>query len=77
MTHDKKHVIRVNCPFCGQKTYVHLNAEEWEKYERYFIIMERSERPAIQTIFPDMPAEDRDLLISGMCKDCQKETFGA
>lgn len=77
MTHDKKHVIRVSCPFCGQKTYVHFSNEDWEKYEKYFLGMDRSERPAIQTIFPDMPADERELLISGMCKDCQKGIFGA
>lgn len=77
MTHDKKHMIEVICPFCGQTTSVHFDDDDWEKYQKYFVGMSRMERPNIQSIFPDMPAKTRELLISGTCKKCQKEIFGA
>lgn len=59
-------VIR-RCPFCG--TISHVTCDE-KAYDIY-----ATTRTPIQEIFPDMDLHTRELLISGMCFNCQASFF--
>jgi len=59
--------ILTTCPFCGKTTEVEVEHNayfEWQ-FNGY----------NIQDVMPNMPASKREMLISGICEDCQKEIF--
>ena len=60
-------IISVKCPFCGKVTEIEVPLVgylDWEDGE------------LIQNAMPNLSAEDRELLISGVCYDCQRKIFG-
>lgn len=56
------------CPFCGKETSVSMTYEQFIEYQYG--------NKNVQDIFPEKSATEREILISGMCNKCQKETFG-
>ena len=63
------YTLTVKCPFCGKETQVKdVSPEGW------FSLMRGA---LMQVAFPNMPIEDREVLISGLCRDCQEEVFGS
>lgn len=67
---DKEKIAyAVECAHCGRPFFLHVTAAQWEEYEK-------PGRAHVQTIFPDMPKEERELLISGTCPLCWYEMFG-
>lgn len=54
------------CPFCGHVSEIWVDDEVLKR-------MEDGER--IQDILPELPASERETLISGICIDCQEEVF--
>lgn len=54
------------CPFCGKETTVEVDKEGYSAYLAGVDIVEA---------FPDMSSFDREVLITGMCYDCQSSTF--
>ena len=52
------------CPFCGHVSEILVDDEVLKR-------MEDGER--IQDILPELPASEREVLISGICIDCQEE----
>jgi hypothetical protein len=49
------------CVYCGEQHYVTVDIEGWEKYKGGAFV---------QVAFPRMPADVREMLISGTCPDC-------
>lgn len=60
--------IETRCPFCGQ-------THEVEVYESDYMGWELLDVPA-QRAFPYLSADDREMLISGICPECWARTFG-
>lgn len=58
----------VTCPFCGRVSEISATPEQWERYML-------TDEP-VQSIFPELSASKRELLITQMCYECQNETFG-
>lgn len=54
------------CPKCNKPSYVDIPKEAYEKWQFGM---------CIQNAWPDGSAIDREVLISGICPECQKETF--
>jgi hypothetical protein len=54
------------CPFCGHVSEIWVDDEVLKR-------MEDGER--IQDVLPELPASEREVLISGICIDCQEEVF--
>ena len=55
------------CPFCGDITEIEVEEKQlaaWENGE------------LIQNAFPTLSASHRELLMSGICFDCQDTVFG-
>jgi|APGre2960657373_1045057.scaffolds.fasta_scaffold27882_4 hypothetical protein len=55
------------CHHCGEESQFGINYEE---YQRLFIKQEH-----VQDVFPNMPKEDRELMISGIHPKCWIEMF--
>lgn len=59
-------IWEAKCPFCRTKTQITISAKGYANWIN---------GDSVQDAFPDMPAEDRELLITGMCYNCQDKTF--
>ena len=60
--------IETRCPFCGKINEVNISEEaffEWQYGGKN-----------IQDVVPKMSATDREMLISGICPECQVKIFG-
>lgn len=60
--------VKVKCKFCGEYTTLYVNRDDWDLFNS-------PDRPHIQVIFPYLSAEERELLISGMCPKCWAKLF--
>ena len=58
--------ILVKCPFCGRESEVMVKIDEYLAYE---------EGAMAQDAFPNLSAEEREMIISGICIKCQKNIF--
>lgn len=54
------------CPFCGHVSEIWVDDEVFKRME---------DGELIQNILPDLPASEREVLISGICINCQEEIF--
>lgn len=54
--------FKVKCPLCGTEYEMNMTDEQYNKY------IEGEDN--IQNIFPDWPADEREMLISGICGKC-------
>ena len=59
-------VITCICPFCGQEEEVPVYAEDYADWENGKLI---------QDAFPYLSANQRELLISGICPKCWDRMF--
>lgn len=55
------------CPFCGKVTTLNVPADGFIAWQNGSLV---------QSAFPDLSAEDREVLISGICRNCQNNIFG-
>jgi len=55
------------CSMCGE---LHITTYPWIGFMTYV-----RQGKLIQDAMPDVSAENREFLISGICPDCQKEIF--
>ena len=58
------------CPFCKSITWVSVPVEAYEAWQMGMCMC-----MCIQNTRPDGSATDREVLISGICPECQKEIF--
>lgn len=65
---NNKATATASCPFCGKLSSVEVDdldsLENWANGEGL-----------IQDMLPNLLAEDREILISGICKKCQSKLF--
>lgn len=61
-------IVTNRCPFCGANNEVTVNSRQ--------LMAWMVDNIPIQVAMPDLPTEDRETLISGICKPCQKKVFG-
>lgn len=59
--------IKNTCPLCGKITYVAVNGDDYEKWQHGTLV---------QRAFPYLSADEREVLITGMCYECQDDVFG-
>ena len=55
------------CPFCGNKNTVMVEAQDF---------MDWRDGLLAQDAFPYLSADDREVIISGVCSTCWDATFG-
>lgn len=59
--------VVVTCPFCGKMSVVSVAFDDYANY---------LDGGLAQDCFPNLTAQERELIISGMCLECQEEIFG-
>lgn len=64
---NKEVTIITACPFCGHANEVEVNeADYWDGQDGELA----------QIAFPYLSANEREMLISGICPTCWEKTFG-
>lgn len=64
---DHKNLL-IPCPFCGKVSTIKLDIEKTKLFDKG---MEAYQNGALmQNAFPFLSADERELLISGMCPKC-------
>ena len=56
----------VKCPICGRESEVMVTIDEYLAYQ---------EGALAKDVFPNLSAEEREMIISGICIKCQKNIF--
>ena len=59
--------VNCECPFCGVVSVVECREAGLVLYQA---------GACIQDAFPDLSADDRELLKTGICPQCWNDTFG-
>ena len=60
-------IIETICPLCRKHSFVEVNEENYFMWAAGALA---------QDVFPYLSANERELLISGMCADCWKSMWG-
>ena len=63
----KKIVLATECPFCGCENKITVNEADYRSWR---------DGELAQIAFPYLSADDREMLISGICPTCWDEMFG-
>lgn len=63
MVHDYTN----KCPFCGKVTILPLEDLAVAKFENGALV---------QDAFPELSATEREVILSGICPECQEKIFG-
>lgn len=63
--------IKTVCPMCGDVAYIELNDEEYARYQEW-----RRGKMLIQEALPNLSADEREMLKTGICAYCWEEMFG-
>jgi hypothetical protein len=59
--------LEVDCRICGKTVNLVIEQEDFKKF--------KNREGAVQNIFPYLSADEREMLISGICSDCWEELF--
>lgn len=59
-------IIEAECRICGKTKSLNVDYDRVQKWMNGMLI---------QDAFPEMPVEDRELLISGTCPECWDKLF--
>lgn len=59
--------IATKCPICKREYLVHLTMEQTVRFNDF-----RSGKGHIQDLLPDLSADDRERLLTGICPECWK-----
>ena len=62
-------VIEFHCTWCKEPVGIVAFVQEWDMWFS-------PDRPMVQRCFPDMSAENREMLVSGTCPACWDSMFG-
>lgn len=62
-------IMDQRCPWCEEDHLINMPASLYFKW--------RTRADLIQNIFPDTPADEREVIKTGYCPDCWSEMFGA
>lgn len=63
----KEYIVVTVCPFCGHAHEVAVNEADFWDWQ---------DGELAQNAFPYLSADDREILISGICPKCWDEMFG-
>lgn len=64
----KKIAIEVRCPFCGAINHIAVFETDYDRW---------IDGELVQNAFPYLTADERELLVSGLCFKCQDDVFGS
>jgi len=59
--------VVTTCPFCGHANFVEVNEDDYLDWQ---------DGELVQNAFHYLSANEREMLISGICPTCWENTFG-
>lgn len=59
--------VVTSCPFCGHANFVEVNEDDYDDW---------SDGMDTAVAFPYLSANEREMLISGICPTCWEKMFG-
>ena len=68
---SEEHVVVAKCPICGNVSEIEMTDDQYSRYSKW-----KRKEMLIQEALPELTAEEREILMTGFCKDCQKGIFG-
>jgi len=68
-TNRKECEIVTVCPICGEEHLIPANLEDFHTWDE-------DDNALVQDVFPYLSADEREMLISGICPDCWDKLFG-
>lgn len=63
----KEVTIITTCPFCGHANEIAVNEADYWDWQ---------DGALVQNAFPYLTADEREMLVSGICPKCWAQTFG-
>ena len=63
----KEVCVSLQCPFCGRGHEVEVNEADYWDWDDGMMV---------QDAFPYLSADEREMLITGICPTCWNKTFG-
>ena len=63
----REYIVMTLCPFCGEMHEVPVNEDDYWDWQ---------DGTSVQDAFPYLTADEREMLISGICPKCWDKTFG-
>lgn len=63
----KEYIVVTFCPFCGGVNEVPVNEDDYWDWQ---------DGALVQDAFPYLSADEREMLISGVCPKCWEKAFG-
>ena len=64
----KDMIILTHCPICGKENEIEVNMEDYFDWQNGKLV---------QNAFPYLSADEREMLISGICPKCWDKMFQA
>ena len=64
---DDKVSVCTACPICHKKHFVEVDFEDYRRW--------KTENIYVQDAFPYLNDDDRELLVTGICKKCWEENI--
>ena len=64
----KEVCVVTRCPFCGKGNFIEVNDADYDDWQ---------DGELVQNAFPYLSADEREMLISGICPTCWEKTFGS
>lgn len=61
-----------DCKICGKSVTISLTPDQYIRYEMW----KSGKITHIQDALPDVPADQREMFISGVCGECWNDLFG-
>lgn len=59
--------IATRCPFCGHANFIEVHEDDYWRWQ---------DGALVQNAFPYLSADEREMLISGICPKCWDGMFG-
>lgn len=75
MSEQRKVIVEKVCVCCGKPQQIELTQDQYERYIDWVMRHRTEDHIHIQDALPDVPAEIRELFISGVCNDCFIQMF--
>ena len=63
----KELTVVTRCPFCGKGNFIEVNDADYDDWQ---------DGELAQVAFPYLSADEREMLISGICPTCWDRMFG-
>lgn len=69
-------IVTRQCPFCSSENEITVDADQWAEFQRGASLGLSAATHGIQVLFPELNADDREMLMTGICPPCWDRVVG-